>query len=134
MEKSSSAARSDLADLTAGAEGHWRMLGEANTRLMHGMLAIWQRELELGQELMTENFADPGAITEFFSGSPDGKTRWSAAHRRFDRAVQAMRRINDEFYECLFDVAAMTSGTARALPPDMNLVTPAKEARAARGP
>lgn len=110
MEKQSSIASSEWPALAAGQEERWRVFGEANVRLVRGMLAVWQHELELGQELMAENFADPQAITEFFSGKGDAGTQWSAAQRRFEKALAGMRRINDEFYECLFEVAAMASG------------------------
>ncbi|MGH7066457.1 MAG: hypothetical protein ACREEU_01610 [Acetobacteraceae bacterium] len=137
MEKQSSVARGDGARgdgavSPAGSEEQWRALGEANVRLVRGMLAVWQRELELGQELMNENFADPGVITEFFSGSMAVGSRWSAAHRRFDHAVQAMRRINDEFYECLFDAAAMASGNGHESSPHLGVAGQAREVRAAR--
>ncbi len=110
MEKQSSLASSDWPTLAAGQEERWRVLGEANVRLMRGMLSVWQHELELGQELVAENLAEPHAIAEFFSGKADAGTQWSAAQRRFEKAVTRMRRINDEFYECLFEVAAMASG------------------------
>lgn len=110
MEKQSSVVGSEWPMLAAGQEERWRAFGEANVRLMRGMLSVWQHELELGQELMAENLAEPGAIADFFSGKGDGATHWSAAQRRFEKAVTRMRRINDELYECLFEVAAMASG------------------------
>lgn len=110
MEKQSSVAGNGWPTLAAGHEERWRALSEANARLVRGMLSVWQQELQLGQELLSENLADPNALTEFFSGKTDGTTHWSTAQRRFEKAVTRMRRINDEFYDCLFECAAMASG------------------------
>ncbi|MGH7121909.1 MAG: hypothetical protein ACREFP_23445 [Acetobacteraceae bacterium] len=110
MDKQSSVVSTDWPALAAGHEERWRALGEANVRLMRGMLSVWQQELQLGQELMAENLAEPNAVAEFFSGKADGATHWSAAQRRFEKAVTRMRRINDDFYGCLFEAVAMASG------------------------
>ncbi|MDA8050566.1 MAG: hypothetical protein M0002_11270 [Rhodospirillales bacterium] len=136
MDKQASFASGQWPAFAAGQEERWRMLSAANARLMRGMLTVWQHEMELGQQLMAENFSDPKAISEAFQGGMDVGTQWSAAHRRFEHALTAMRKINDEFYDCLFDVAAMASGGpegngAEEAKAPVSMAAPAKEPRAA---
>ena len=52
----------------------------------------------------------PKAFSEVIAGGADVGAQWSAAHQRFEHTVAAIRKINDEFFECLFDVAAMANG------------------------
>ena len=96
----------------AGSEQRWKALTAANSRLMQGMLSVWQQEMELGQQLLAENLADPKAFSEVIAGGADVSAQWSAAHQRFDRTVAAIRKISDEFFDCLFDVAAMANGAS----------------------
>lgn len=110
MDKQTSVAKNDWPVLAAGQEERWRAFGEANVRLMRGMLSVWQQEIELGQELLAENLGEPNTIADLLAGKSDAGTQWSAAQQRFEKAVARVRRINDEFYECLFEVAAMASG------------------------
>jgi hypothetical protein len=106
--------------LAAGSEQRWKALSAANARLMRGMLSIWQHELELGQQLMAENLADPKAFSEAVAGGAGVGAQWSAAHQRFEHTVAAMRKINDEFFDCLFDVAAMANGAPEEGPEEGN--------------
>jgi hypothetical protein len=131
MDEQSSFATGQWPAFAAGSEQHWRMLGEANARLMQGMLSVWQHEVELGQQLMAENFSDPKALAETFSRGADAGEQWSAAHRRFERMLSAVRKINDEFYDCMFDVAAMASGGSNGGRGSKSGVMPTKETRAA---
>ncbi|HUA77343.1 MAG TPA: hypothetical protein VMA86_06700 [Acetobacteraceae bacterium] len=94
------------------SEQRWKALSAANARLMRGMLSVWQHEMELGQQLLAENVADPKMFSEALAGGMDAGAQWSAAHQRFERAVAAVRRINDEFFDCLFDVAALANGAS----------------------
>jgi len=110
MEKQSSLAGNEWPVLVAGQEQRWRAFGEANVRLVRGMLAVWQHELQLGQELMADNLTSPNAVTEFFARPGDVGTQLSTAQRRFEKAIARMRMINDEIYGCLFEAAAMASG------------------------
>ncbi|HWA79317.1 MAG TPA: hypothetical protein VG848_03310 [Acetobacteraceae bacterium] len=112
MDKETSFLTGQWPAFAAGSEQRWKALTAANSRLMQGMLSVWQHEMELGQQLLAENLADPKALSEVIAGGADVGAQWSAAHQRFDRAVAAIRRINDEFFDCLFDVAAMANGAS----------------------
>jgi len=114
MDKHSSFGAVEWPNFMAGQEERWRLMSAANARLMRGMLAVWRHEIELGQQLMAENMADPKVITEAFTGGIDLGAQLSTVQRRFARTLTAARKINDEFYDCLFEVAAMASGEAEA--------------------
>ncbi|HUC16878.1 MAG TPA: hypothetical protein VMA37_04220 [Acetobacteraceae bacterium] len=112
MDKETSFLTGQWPAFAAGSEQRWKALTAANSRLMQGMLSVWQQEMELGQQLLAENIADPKAFSEAVAGGADAGAQWSAVHRRFDRTVAAIRKINDEFFDCLFDVAAMANGAS----------------------
>ena len=69
---------------------------------------------------MAENLADPKAFSEAVAGGAGVGAQWSAAHQRFEHTVAAMRKINDEFFDCLFDVAAMANGAPEEGPEEGN--------------
>ena len=110
MDKATTWTKTEWPQLAAGTEEQFRRIGEANVRLMQGMLSVWQHEVQLGQELMAESLPDPEAIGRMWASPGAGGADWAAAHARFDRTMAAMRKITDEFCECLFDVAAVASG------------------------
>ena len=110
MDKESSFLTGQWPAFATGSEQRWKAISAANARLMRGMLAVWQHEMELGQQLMAENVADPKMFSGAISGAVDPGTQLSAAHQRFERTVAAVRKINDEFFDCLFDVAAIANG------------------------
>jgi hypothetical protein len=136
MDKETSTLTGQWPAFAAGSEQRWKAFSAANSRLMQGMFSVWQHELELGQQLLAENFADPKAFSEAIAGGPEAGVQWSAVHQRFGRAVAAIRKINDEFFDCLFDVAAMANGAAEgngATAPSPAPAASAKTHAAARG-
>ncbi len=112
MDKETSFLTGQWPAFAAGSEQRWKALTAANSRLMQGMLSVWQHEMELSQQLLAENLADPKAFSEVIASGADVGAQWSAAHQRFDRTMAAIRKINDEFFDCLFDVAAMANGAS----------------------
>ncbi len=110
MDNESSFLTGQWPAFATGSEQRWKSLSAANARLMRGMLSVWQHEMELGQRLMAENVVDPKMFSGAIAGAVDAGAQLSAAHERFERTVSAVRKINDEFFECLFDAAAIANG------------------------
>lgn len=96
---------------------NWQCLAEANGRMMQGMMALFQHQMQLAQKLATESYAD----VEAYRGSdktPASATQQVAlAQKRFHNTLTAMRELSDEAWDCCFETASIAAGAVPALDP-----------------